>query len=267
MNKTILVTGASSGLGKSISFYLHEKGYTIFGTCRNPEKIQKSFPFTLLPLDLSKEKSIVDFLEELQKHTHSIDVLVNNAGVGITGPSEEISLDEMRNHFEINFFGQLKVIQGILPIMRKNNKGKIINITSIAGYMGLPYRGIYSASKGALNIITESLRLEVADFGIQMATLAPGDYITDIGSRRYHAPVLKGSPYSKYKENLATIQKHVKTGNDPIEVATKVAFLINKKKLKPHYTVGSFLQKFSIILKKFLPQKTYENILRNHYKL
>lgn len=268
MGYVVLVTGASSGLGKSIAFHLHNLGHTVYGTSRDPKKYTEDFPFSLLPLDVTDAASIEALLIELEKKETKIDVLINNAGVGITGPVEETSLDAIRANFETNFFGPLAMIQRVLPLMRKNNNGIIINITSIAGYMGLPFRGAYSASKGALNIISEALRLEIAAQGIRLMTLAPGDYATDIAARRFHAPVIEGSPYQKaYQESLDTMDSHVDGGNDPIEIAHRVAELIHLKKPRPHYLVGPLLQKFSLTLKKILPQKAYEKLLKNHYKL
>ncbi|MDA8640412.1 SDR family oxidoreductase [Flavobacteriaceae bacterium] len=268
MGYVVLVTGASSGLGKSIAFHLHNLGHTVYGTSRDPKKYTEDFPFSLLPLDVTDAASIEALLIELEKKETKIDVLINNAGVGITGPVEETSLDAIRANFETNFFGPLAMIQRVLPLMRKNKNGIIINITSIAGYMGLPFRGAYSASKGALNIISEALRLEIAAQGIRLMTLAPGDYATDIAARRFHAPVIEGSPYQKaYQESLDTMDSHVDGGNDPIEIAHTVAELIHLKKPRPHYLVGPLLQKFSLTLKKILPQKAYEKLLKNHYKL
>ena len=268
MGQVVLVTGASSGLGKSIAFHLHDLGYKVYGTSRNPKQYSDSFPFALLQLDVTQSESISKLILEITQHETSIDVLINNAGVGITGPVEETSLDAMRANFETNFFGPLAMIQAVLPTMRKHTFGKIINITSIAGYMGLPFRGAYSASKGALNIITEALRMEIAAQGIEVMTLAPGDYATDIASRRFHAPVVKNSAYEKtYQLSLDTMDAHVDSGNDHKEIALKVAQLLLEKKSKPHHLMGSFLQKFSLTLKKILPQKTYEKLLKNHYKL
>jgi NAD(P)-dependent dehydrogenase (short-subunit alcohol dehydrogenase family) len=268
MGYVILVTGASSGLGKSIALHLHSLGHTVFGTSRNPKQYIDTFPFTLLELDVTIKESIAHLFVELQQLNKPIDVLINNAGVGITGPVEETSLEAMRANFETNFFGPLAMIQGVLPLMRKNKKGTVINITSIAGYMGLPFRGAYSASKGALNIMTEAMRLEIGSQGIKVMTLAPGDYATDIASRRFHAPVINNSPYQKaYQESLDTMDSHVDSGNDPIEIAHKVAALIEQANPRPHYVVGSFIQKFSLTLKKILSQKAYEKLLKNHYKL
>ena len=160
------------------------------------------------------------------------------------------------------------MIKAILPQMRKQGSGLIINITSIAGYMGLPYRGIYSATKGALEITTEALRMEIKDFGIHMTNLAPGDFATNIASGRYHAPVLTDSPYNQpYSNTLKMIDEGVNGANDPIEVAHMVYKIMNSKKPKVHYKVGSFMQKFSLTLKNLLPDKVYEKLLLNHYKL
>jgi len=152
--------------------------------------------------------------------------------------------------------------------MRQQNSGLIINVTSIAGYMGLPYRGIYSASKGALELITEAFRMEIKDFNIQMTNLAPGDFATNIAAGRYHAPVIKDSPYEKkYSFVLNAIDDDVNKGNNPEMVAKKVLDIINTSKPKIHYKVGAFMQKFSVVLKRILPDKVYEKLLLNHYKL
>ena len=267
MKQTVLVTGASSGLGKSIASFLHDQGHHIYGTSRSPEKYS-TLPFPLLRLDVTSKKSISDFVAELNSKVSEVDVLINNAGVGITGPVEETDLDALRSHFETNFFGPLAMVQQLIPMMRKANKGKIINITSIAGSMGLPFRGGYSASKGALQLISEALRMEVSQFGIEVCTLAPGDYATDIASRRYHEPNREQSPYyTIYQESLDTMDTHVDQGNDPIEIAKAIYNLIHKKSLKPHYAVGPFMQILSLTLKKILPQKLFERLLKNHYNL
>ena len=267
MKETVLVTGASSGLGKSISIHLHSLGFTVIGTSRSPQKYS-DLPFPLLALDLSSQASIDMFFAELTTKISQLDVLVNNAGVGITGAVEEVNLAALRSHFNTNFFGPLSMVQKALPLMRAAGKGKIINITSIGASMGLPFRGGYSASKGALQLISEALRMEVAQFGIEVCTLAPGDYATDIASRRYYEPNKKGSPYAAiYQESLSTMDEHVDQGNDPIEIAKAVAGYIQQNKLRPHYTVGPFMQRLSLTLKRILPQKVFERLLKNHYNL
>ncbi|MFD2528109.1 SDR family oxidoreductase [Polaribacter marinaquae] len=267
MSKIVLVTGASSGIGKAIATFLSEKGYKVYGTSRNP-KNEQDFSFELIALDVLKIETIKTAVSSIIQKEGRIDILVNNAGIGVTGPIEETPTDEMRNAFNTNFFGAIDVIKTVLPFMRKQKFGVIINTTSIAGYMGLPFRGIYSSSKGALELVTEATRMEVKRFGINIVNIAPGDFATDIISRRYHTPLFKDSVYKEnYKANLDLMDAHVDTGKDPIEMAKKVYKIINTKNPKIHYKVGGTLEKFSIVLKRILPDTWFEKLLMNHYKL
>lgn len=267
MKKVVFITGASSGIGKSIGEFLHHKDFVVYGTSRNPDAITQSI-FPVLKLDVRNAQSIQECVALILKKEGQIDVLINNAGVGITGPIEEIPSQEIRNNFETNLFGPIEVMKAVLPQMRLQKSGLIINITSIAGYMGLPYRGIYSASKGALELITEALRMEVKDFGIQITNVAPGDFATNIAAGRYHAPVLKGSAYElPYGNTLKEMDEHVDSGSNPNEMAEAIFRIINTKQPKIHYKVGAFMQKFSIVLKRVLPDTLYEKMLMNHYKL
>jgi NAD(P)-dependent dehydrogenase (short-subunit alcohol dehydrogenase family) len=267
MSKVVLITGGSSGIGKSIGEFLHQKGFVVYGTSRNPEKVLNSV-FPLVALDVRNSDSIKTAVNKIIETSGRLDIVINNAGVGITGPLEEIPTEEIRNNFETNFFGPIEVMKAALPQMRKQNSGLIINITSIAGYMGLPYRSVYSASKGALELITEALRMEVKAFGVEITNVAPGDFATNIAAGRYHAPVIKNSAYEKvYGDVLATMNDHVDAGSNPNEMAEAVYKIIQTKKPNVHYKVGAFMQKFSIVLKRALPDKMYEKMLMNHYKL
>ncbi|NRS88797.1 NAD(P)-dependent dehydrogenase (short-subunit alcohol dehydrogenase family) [Flavobacterium sp. 7E] len=267
MNKVVLITGGSSGIGKSIGEFLHHKGFVVYGTSRNPERILNSV-FPLVALDVRDSASIHTAIAKVIATSGRLDVVVNNAGVGITGPLEEIPTVEMKNHFDTNFFGPIEVMKAVLPQMRTQHAGLIVNVTSIAGYMGLPYRSMYSASKGALELVTEALRMEVKSFGVHITNVAPGDFATNIASGRYHAPVVKGSAYEvSYGESLRTMDEHVDGGSNPNEMAEAVYKIILTKEPNVHYKVGAFMQKFSIVLKRILPDKMYEKILMNHYKL
>jgi short-subunit dehydrogenase len=267
MNKVVLITGGSSGIGKSIGEYLHQKGFIVYGTSRNPEKISNSI-FPLIALDVRDIDSIIKAVAFIIGKSGRIDVVINNAGVGITGPIEEIPTQEIKNNFETNLFGPIEVMKAVLPQMRVQNSGLIINITSIAGYMGLPYRGIYSASKGALELVTEALRMETKQFGIHITNIAPGDFATNIAAGRYHAPVIKGSSYeTSYGNTLKEMDSHVDSGSNPNEMAEAVFKIIQTENPKIHYKVGAFMQKFSIVLKRILPDTVYERMLMNHYKL
>ena len=267
MSKTILITGGSSGIGKSMGEFLIKKGFNVYGTSRFPEKYTDSL-FPILKLDVTKPDSIRACVETLLAKTNTIDVLINNAGVGITGPLEEIPMAEMKNNFETNFFGPIGMINAVLPSMRAQKSGLIINITSIAGYMGLPFRGVYSASKGALELITEAYRMELKPFGINMTNIAPGDFSTNIAAGRYHAPLKDDSPYnSTYGTTLDLLNDHVDDGEDPLIMAKIVYRIIHTKNPKIHYKIGAFLQKFSIVLKRLLPDHCYERLLMSFYKL
>ncbi|MFM2213982.1 MAG: Cyclopentanol dehydrogenase [Bacteroidota bacterium] len=267
MSKVVLITGGSSGIGKAIGNYLCDKGYTVFGTSRNPERITDSL-FPLLAMEVRNTTSINEAVSQVIATAGRIDVLINNAGVGITGPVEEIPTAEIKHNFETNFFGPIEVMKACLPHMRAQQSGLIINITSIAGYMGLPYRGVYSASKSALEIVTEAISMEVKHFGIHLVNVAPGDFATNIAAGRYHAPVIAGSAYEvPYGNVLKQMDEHVDSGSNPEEMAKVIYGIINDKHPKLHYKIGFFMQKFSIVLKRILPDRIYESMLMNHYKL
>jgi len=267
-SKVVLITGGSSGIGKAMGTYLKSKGHTVYGTTRNKEKYPGFDDFTLLELDVRNSDSIALAVAALIATEGRIDVLVNNAGVGITGPVEETPQKEIANAFDVNFQGPLAVAKAVLPQMRKQKSGLIINITSIAGFMGLPYRGIYSATKSALEIVAEAMRMEVRDFGVHITNLAPGDFTTNIAAGRFHVGADKNSPYyEKYNSTLKSINESVAGGGDPLQVAQAVAKIIDSKNPKVSYKVGARTQKFSILLKKIVPQKIFEKLLLKHYKL
>ncbi|MCG2611647.1 SDR family oxidoreductase [Flavobacterium sp. SM15] len=267
MNKVVLITGGSSGIGKSIGEFLHSKGFVVYGTSRNPQRVENSV-FPLVALDVRNTESIQNAISEVIAKSGRLDIVINNAGVGITGPLEEIPSEEIKNNFETNLFGPIEVMKAVLPQMRSQKSGLIINVTSIAGYMGLPYRSVYSASKGALELITEALRMETKSFGIHITNVAPGDFATNIASGRYHAPVVKGSAYEiPYGNTLKEMDEHVDSGSNPNDMALAVYAIIQQPNPDIHYKVGAFMQKFSIVLKRILPDKMYEKLLMNHYKL
>lgn len=267
MNKVVLITGGSSGIGKSVGEFLHQKGFIVYGTSRNPESVENSF-FPLVALDVRNVESIKSAVNEVIVKSGRLDIVINNAGVGITGPLEEIPAEEIKNNFETNLFGPIEVMKAVLPQMRTQKSGLIINVTSIAGYMGLPYRSVYSASKGALELITEALRMETKSFGIQITNVAPGDFATNIAAGRYHAPLVKGSAYEiPYGNTLKTMDEHVDSGSNPNDMALAIYAIIQTPNPNVHYKVGAFMQKFSIVLKRVLPDKMYEKLLMNHYKL
>lgn len=268
MTKVILITGASSGLGKATASYLLAQNYRVIGTSRDPKKYNTEEGFELLPFDLNQPDTAQELVDLVIEKAGCIDILINNAGAGITGPIEEIEVSAMQSHFTTNFFGPLALTQKVLPVMRKQKSGLIINVTSIGGYMGLPYRGLYSASKAALGIASETLRMEVRRFGIDVVTLAPGDFATDIAARRIYSLLKTESPYyDLYKSSLDTIDKHVDQGGNPDDFARIVHKIVTLKKRKVHYKSGSFLQKLALLLKRLLPDTYFEKIIVKYYKV
>ncbi|MBZ9786062.1 SDR family oxidoreductase [Psychroflexus sp. CAK57W] len=267
MQNVVLITGASSGIGKSIGEYLANFNYKVYGTSRKPQHKELN-GIHFIQLDVTQQESIETAIETLISKEGQIDFLINNAGVGITGPLEEIPDVEQRKIFETNYFGPLKVINTVLPHMRSRQSGFIINITSIAGHMGLPFRGFYSATKGALELTTESYRMELKAFGIKMTNVAPGDFATNIAAGRFHAPIKDSSPYKAvYEKSLKLMDEHVDHGKDPNLMAKSVYAIMQKSNPKIHYKVGDFTQKISVFLKHILPDKVFEKLLLKHYKL
>ena len=268
MSKVVLITGASSGIGKTIGEYLINKGYIVYGTCRNPAKYKENI-INLIKSNINSKDDIHECLNFVFKKEGRIDILINNAGIGFTGPIEESNLNDVESLFKTNFFGPLEMTKKVLPLMRKNKGGLIINITSIAAYIGLPFRGIYCASKSALEIVTEALRMEVKDFNIKIVNVAPGDFKTNIVKRRIDSFDNKKSLYfDKYYRLWKKMNDHVENkGSDPKIIALLVYDIINKKNPKIHYVIGTRFQKFSIILKRLLPDLWFEKILIKYNKL
>ena len=265
MKEIVLITGASSGIGKATAELLVKAGYIVYGSARNPQEVLQGV--TMLAMDVRDTASVQQAIATIMQREGRIDILINNAGVGITGAIEETPIEALENAFETNFFGAVRTIQAVLPIMRSQCKGMVINITSIASYMGLPFRGGYSASKGALSLLTETLRMETQQFGITFCNLAPGDVATDIASRRFHTPAIEGSPYKQYAEALPLMNEDVDKGLPAEAIAQKIVQIIRKKNPKGHYIKGKFIERLSLLLKAILPAKCFEKLLKKHYNL
>lgn len=266
-SRVVLITGASSGIGLSIGQHLSSLQYQVVGTSRNPDKYP-NHPFPLIAMDVLDNTSVKNGVAAVIAAYARIDVLINNAGMGMAGPLEEMDLEAVDSLMNTNLNGPIRVMQHTLAIMHKQQSGTIINVASLAGDNGLPFRSIYAASKAALMRVSESLRLELRHTPIQCTVLSPGSIKTAIAENRYYAPLAENSVYYKqYKASLTDMDTHVNKGLPPICVAKKVEKLINNKKLKPHYSVGPFLEVLSPIIKFLLPQRAYENLIASFYNL
>ena len=263
MSKVILITGTSSGFGKSIAKKLHSLGHIVIGTSRNADNIKSDY--LTMSLNINDYEMSKQLIAEIVSNHGKIDILINNAGINITGPLELMEISDMKKVFETNFFSHLNVIQSVLPGMRLNQSGIIINITSIAGYLGLPFWGAYCASKASFNIIAESLNIELKKFNINVVNIAPGDYKTEILSNRVDSNIANTSPYHKeYSRVINSVNGKMEDGRDPNEVADLVLKIIKQKNPKINYLVGGFLEK-KIILKSLFPDKFFQKIIMKLY--
>ena len=266
MKQVILVTGASSGLGEEMATHLARTGYTVYGSSRRIEGQEK--PFHTINMDVTDAASISTALARILEREGRIDVLVNNAGLGIAGPVEELSIDDVQRVLDTNVVGVLRVCQAVLPHMRRQGSGRIINISSIGSEIGLPYRGLYSASKAAVDRLTEALRTELAPYGVQACVLQPGGVRTDINKNRIRVELPADSPYrASFEHTYRLIDESVEKGLPPEAFGRLVEELIRAPRLKRVYRLGKPLEKLSVLLKRLLPAQRFDKMIRKHYGL
>jgi len=238
MSQTILVTGASSGIGQSTARLLAERGFTVFGTARKPDP-QNHESFTMLALDVRSDESVRACVDQVMAKSGRLDVLVNNAGYAITGAAEETSVEEAKAQFETNFFGIVRMVNAVLPRMRAAGAGKIINISSLAGNTAIPYSGLYSATKFAVEGYSESLWYEVRPFGVSVSLVEPGFVNTPIGE----ASPAAARPVPAYdatrKRMLAAFGHALEGGIPPEQVARRVLQIVESKAPGLRYRVGA----------------------------
>lgn len=264
--KVIFITGTTSGIGKAVATYLHAKGFCVIGTYRT-EPIDA--PFRQVRLDITQDASIDAAIRDILTKEQKIDILINNAGYGISGPIEGTDIEMAKKLLDANFFGAVRMIQSVLPTMREQKKGKIINISSIAGLMGIPYQGFYSASKFALEGLVESLRMELKGTAIEVTNINPGDFKSSFTSKRQEVQI---SPENVYYETYHKVKNVFETdeanGSDPIKIAVLIEELIlQKRKLKVRYLVGRPKEKISLTMKNMLDTITFEKVMSSNYSL
>lgn len=272
MNKTAIVTGANSGFGKLITLRLAQQGYTVIAGVRqetNAKKLAEEVKNAALSesihieaLDVTDTQSIQAFQKRLNAYA-PIHLLVNNAGTAYAGFAEEVPVDQYREQFEVNVFGVMEMTQAVLPLMTSG--AKILNMSSISGLMGMPALSPYVSSKFALEGYTESLRIELAAFGIQAALIEPGSFQTNIWNTSMNeqmTPPAAGSKYTTIYQNMMSyIETQKNNYGDPGEVAELVVSLAEKKRLKKlRYLVGKGVR-LSFIAKQLLPWNVWENII------
>lgn len=256
----IIVTGASKGIGYTLAEGLSKEGHIVYGFSRN---VVEQHHFRCLSVDITQVEAIARGVARVLEEQGRIDVLINNAGVGMVGAIEDTTKEDIHRLINVNLVGAVQMITAVLPTMRKQQYGRIINISSIGSEMGLPFRGFYSASKSAVDKVTEALRHEVWQWNIQATSLHLGDVKTDIAEGRIRTTV--SAPYKALFERVYTaMNEEVQKGYEPSRVAVFVVRLLAKKNWKAHYYFGKFGQKIGVPLKWLLPQRLYERLLRRY---
>ncbi len=276
----VLISGASSGIGKSIAHYLAHRGYKVYGTSRKPQADNESKGTAaetdesttvgqvhMLQMDVCNEESVRAAIEKVVALEGEIGIVINNAGMGIAGSVEDTSPDEAFLQFDTNFFGVHRVIRQVLPHMRKAGRGLIVNISSVGALFPIPYQSMYVAAKAAVEGMSGSLRNELKPFGIKVALIEPGDTKTGFtGSRIFVAAGKDDSPYLEYsKKSVAVMERDEANGPDPIVVA-RVAEKIIRRKDPPVCVVVGMQYKLLVFLKRLIPKALESFIVHQMYK-
>ncbi len=266
MSKVVLITGASSGMGRATAIFLASHDYTVYAGSRTPKKLENLENIHPISLDITDFKSIQKAVKKIGR----IDILINNAGYGLVASVEEVEEAQMQAQFDVNVFGVLRVCKAVIPTMREQNSGVIINISSFLGKIGLPLLTLYNASKYAVEGITDSLRYELSPFNIRVHSIMPGFFETNFARDNLVTNTQTfsdNSPYNGLVSTLApTIIEQINNGNDAEEVAEMILEIIQDEDFKARTTAGDKAKKF-IPMKKELSDEDFERRVRDYYKL
>ncbi|CAK1228841.1 oxidoreductase [Fructobacillus evanidus] len=269
MPKVILVTGATSGIGHQTSQLLAEQGHIVYGAGRRVEKLADLEKVGVQPLklDLTDEESCRQAVETILADQGRIDVLINNAGYGSYGAVEDVALEEAKRQFNVNLFGLAQLIKLVLPTMRKQQSGRIINVSSMAGRMASYFGAWYHATKFALEGFSDSLRMELKPFGIDVVLVEPGLIKTDWGliAADHLASSAAGGPYERAARQTAGGMKKQYQGrllSQPILIAKTLVKIVNQKQPRARYLLG-FAAKPLVFLRTILPARWFDALMRH----
>jgi NADP-dependent 3-hydroxy acid dehydrogenase YdfG len=265
MSKVVFITGISSGFGKHTSAYLAQKGYKVYGTYRRA--CEHDPLVNALIMDVTDAGAVEKCVNQVLEKEGKIDVLINNAGMHTGGAIEVAPYEDIRIQIETNFMGIINTIKSVLPAMRKQGQGTIVNIGSIGGLMGLPFQGIYSAGKFAVEGLSEVLRMELRQFNIRIIVINPGDFHTNNTLNRKNVFTTENnSAYEEqFRKTLSIIEKDENGGWKPEILAHKIYKILEKKRPSNRYVIGSFEQKLAVVVKRMIPGSWFDAILRGHY--
>lgn len=263
----ILITGASSGIGYQTAKLLSENGHKVYGAARRLDKLEtlKSMGVVPMYLDITNEDSSVELVKQIIKIEGRIDVLINNAGYGSYGAIEDVSLEEAQRQFDVNLFGVARLTKLVLPYMRKQSSGKIINTSSMGGRVTTYFGAWYHATKYALEAFSDALRMEVKEFGIDVSIIEPGGIKTDWGfiAAEHLANSSKGGAYEQAAQKAASGMKKQYSGNmmsNPSIISKTILKAVNSKRPKSRYLIG-FGAKPLVFLHSILPTRLFDWIM------
>lgn len=261
--KVIFVTGGSRGLGKAFCERFAEEGHHVVGTSRDP--LFKPEGWELIKLDVRDDESVQAAVDRVIATYGRIDVLVNNAGVGIQGAVEDIGMDLAMDAFQTNFFGLHRMCRAVLPLMRERRSGLIINISSIVANYGMPFRAFYSASKAAMDRYSETMRMEVKPFGIDVVVVEPGGYKTGIARHRIRPEHITDAYAPGYYRSMSMLDHDTIYCREPEECAVHLARIVGSFSPATIYRPAQAMAKLSVLMKRFLPERLFETMLWKHY--
>ena len=262
----ILITGITSGFGRAMASQLSLDGHRVYGTYRRDSDPLPGV--TYIKADVQDLESLKNAVTQVVEAEGRIDTLISNAGMGVGGPLEFTSIEDAQRQMDVNFMGMVRLVSLVVPIMRRQQHGHIICISSIGGLMGLPYQGMYSASKFAIEGYCEALRLEVRQFGIKVTVINPGDFSTGFTAQRDKVDNPDAlAAYPGYAKSMQSIEHDENSGLQPDRLALRISKIVRKRNPRNRYIIATFVQKASVFIKKVLPPKWYDKILGSYYKL
>ena len=262
----VLVTGVSSGIGRAVADAFAAKGFEVFGTSRNPRTTQPVAGVELVQLDVTDDASVAAAVSTVVQRAGRIDIVVNNAGAGVFGAAEETSIAQAQQLFDTNFFGLVRLTREVLPYLRAQRSGRIINIGSVLGFLPSPYGSLYAASKHAVEGYSESLDHETREFGVRVSVVEPGYTNTSFEANATDAdsPIDSYAPVREHVKQV--IAKAVRAGDDPAVVAQAVLKAATSRTPKLRYPAGPLARRLAL-LKKFAPAGLLDNGVRKANKL
>jgi NAD(P)-dependent dehydrogenase (short-subunit alcohol dehydrogenase family) len=275
ISKTVLITGCSTGIGRATALRLAKAGHVVYASARKLDAIQDlgAAGCKLLALDVCDEASIRAAVERVESEQGAVGVLVNNAGYGSEGPIEEVPMSEVRRQFETNVFGLVQLTKLVLPGMRKQRWGKIVNLSSMGGRMTLPGGGFYHATKYAVEAISDALRFEVQGFGIDVVVIEPGPIKTEFGDTAIARVAALGGPESPYREFLGVLQRQIRDAYegpmgrfaaDADAVAKAIETAITATRPKTRYVITAAAH-MMMGLRRWLGDRGWDAVMRTQF--